>query len=314
MIKKVFKTTNQSTGRLRGTVQSVPDWEAIRSELDADSLLLSSQELNIEDDEIIKTYNNHGDKDHIPRTFDVPEAPFQTSTALLIQACEEGNSDRVKRLLVCGLDVHARSTDFMYRGFTAIHVAALYGLINIVEILLEYSANIDDEDLTGKRRPLHFAAGSRKRSMVKFLIRHGAQIDAKARNDVQPIHEASWSGSIEVLDALIEAGAPVDCSDSFRYQPLHWATTTTNQPDVINYLVRKNADVNAEISDGLRAIHLSCKTDSTNLTNLSTLLALGAKTDFDDGTESALVTAINSENTVAVEMLLRHGRGPKSPS
>lgn len=84
-----------------------------------------------------------------------------------------------------GLDVHARCTDVLYSGFTAVHVAALYGHINVVETLLNYAANLNEEDTTGKRQPLHFAAASRQRSMVRFLLRHGAQIDAKARNAVQ---------------------------------------------------------------------------------------------------------------------------------
>ena len=288
----------------------MPDWDPIRNELDADSLLPSSQEVSIVsrvDNKIIKPYNYLEDRSQGSQNFDDFNKLAGRSTALLIQACEKGNSVLVAQLLVSGLDVHARFTGFMYHGYTAIHVAALYGHINVVQTLLDNSAYVDEEDITGKRRPLHFAAASRQRPMVEFLIGQGAQIDAKARNAVQPIHQASWAGSIEVLDALIGAGAAIDCSDIFGYQPLHWAILTFHQPEVIRYLVNRNADVEAKTSDGSRAVHLTCRTESKNL---RTLLALGAKTDFDDGTDSALITAINSENQIAVEMLLKHGVDP----
>ena len=195
----------------------------------------------------------------------------------------------------------------MYSGLTAIHVAALYGHIDVVETLLKHDADVNGEDVTEKRRPLHLAAGSRQGYMARFLIRHGAQVDAKARNDVQPIHQASWSGSTEVLDALIEAGAPVDCSDGFGYQPLHWATMTSDQSEVIEYLVRKKADIEATTFDGSRAVHLTCRTDPANL---HTILSLGAKTEYDDETDSALITAINAKSKLAVETLLKHGVDP----
>ena len=285
----------------------VPNWENIRNELEADSLLLSSEEVSFKDDENIRPYSHHKGGFTSPQRFDASSIPAQSSTAVLIQACEQGNSVQVKRLLENGLDVHARFTEVMYSGFTAIHVAALCGHINVVEALLNLTANINEEDVMGKRRPLHFAAGSRRGPMVRFLIRQGAQVDAKARNAVQPVHEASWSGSIEALDALIKAGAAVDCSDRLGYQPLHWAIMSPNQPDIIRFLFRNKADIEAKTPGGFRAIHLTCRTDPTNF---STILALGAKTDYDDGTDSALITAVSSESKFAVEMLLRHGVDP----
>lgn len=223
MIKRVFKIGNRSRGERRDTAQPLLNWEAIRNELDADSLLLSSQEISIKDNETIKPYMS------------------------LVQACEQGNSVQANKLLVGGIDVHARLTGVMYSGYTAIHVAALYGHVDVVEILLKYSANIDEEDLTGKRRPLHFAAGGRQRAMVKFLIQKGAQIDAKACNAVQPIHEASWSGSIEILDALIEAGADISCPDRLGYKPSQWAVWSLNQSEVIRYLSNKKRNVEPKL-------------------------------------------------------------------
>ena len=307
MIKKIRRISAQSKGKLMEENRLAPSWEAIRNELDADSLLHSSQAVSIQGDKPIGPNTYHEDGDHSPQHSDTANILALRSTTSLIRACEQGDSVLVKNLLIGGLDIHAPFMGFMYFGYKAIHVAALYGHVNVVQTLLDYSANIEEKDATGERRPLHFAAGSRQTSMVTFLIGRGAQVDAKARNAVQPIHEASWSGSIEAIDALIGAGAALDCSDMLGYQPLHWATMIPNQPAVIKCLSNKKADVNAQTYNGLRAVHLTCRADATNL---GMLLTLGANTDYDDGTDPALITAVNSECKKAVEMLLRHGVDP----
>lgn len=287
--------------------QLAPNWEAIRPKLDADSLLHSSQEVSIKDDETITPYSHHEDRDHSTQVSNTPNIPAQKCTASLIRACEQGNSVAIKDLLFDGLDIHARFTGLIYSGYKAIHVAALYGHINVVQTLLDYTANVKEKDAVGERRPLHFAAGSRQTSMVRYLIACGAQVNAKARNAIQPIHEASWSGSVEAIDALLEAGAKISCPDWLGYQPLHWATLIPNQPAVIEYLSIKKADVNAQTNDGSRAVHLTCRADATNL---GMLLALGAKTNYDDGTDPTLITAVNSECKFAVELLLGHSEDP----
>lgn len=307
MIKKLFRVGVQSKEKARRMIQPIPNWEDIQSDLDADSLLSSSEEISVRDSETVRPYVHHQDGSHSLQGLDASSMPAPNLNEILLQACEQGDNVQAKRLLDRGVDVHARFTEFMYSGFTAIHVAALYGHIDVVETLLKYDADVNGEDVTERRRPLHLAAGSGQGSMARFLIRHGAQVDAKARNDVQPIHQASWSGSTEVLDALIEAGAAVDCSDGLGYQPLHWATMTSDQPEVIKYLVRKKADIEAMTSDGSRAVQLTCRADPANL---NTILSLGAKTDYDDGTDSALITAINAKSNLAVETLLKHGVNP----
>ena len=186
-------------------------------------------------------------------------------------------------------------------------MAAMHGHIQIVETLLGCGAMIDEEDTTSRWRPLHVAARSGQGAMVNFLIQNGAQIDARACDGIQPIHEASGSGSIEALDALIEAGATIDCSDRDECQPLHYATKVPRRSRVIGYLLRKGSDIEAQTSDGSRPLRLACISDPTNF---RTLIALGAKVDYNNGSESVLQTAISLEDNCAVEILLLHGADP----
>lgn len=49
MMKKIFNVKDHSKSQM--AIQAVPSWEAIRNELDAESLLLSSEDGSTKDDE-----------------------------------------------------------------------------------------------------------------------------------------------------------------------------------------------------------------------------------------------------------------------
>ena len=52
MIEKIFRERNKSRGKTREMSQPLPNWEAIGNELNEESLLLSSEDVCTEDDEI----------------------------------------------------------------------------------------------------------------------------------------------------------------------------------------------------------------------------------------------------------------------
>ena len=57
--------------------------------------------------------------------------------------------------------------------------------------------------------PMHVAAKWGKIKMVNLLMSKGANIEAKTRDGLTPLHCAARSGHHEVVDILIEKGAPI---------------------------------------------------------------------------------------------------------
>ena len=269
--------------------------------------LIAKFEGPINDNNIIRSHTSsesrHGFSEEVI-AIGVSGALFDSE---LIRTCEQGDSLQAKWLAVRGVDLHAHFKQGSYSGLTAIHVAVIHGHIDVVKALLSCGASIEEETASECRRPLHLAALTGQVSMTKYLIREGAQLDAKSQHGMQPIHDASWSGSVEILDALTAAGARVDCLDSFGRQPLHWAAMTPNQSDFIQCLVRKGADIEAKAFDGSRPLRLACTSDPTKL---RTLVDLGAMTDYDDGSESVLETAIEHDSKWALKILLSNGADP----
>lgn len=56
---------------------------------------------------------------------------------------------------------------------------------------------------------MHVAAKWGKIKMVNLLMSKGANIEAKTRDGLTPLHCAARSGHHEVVDILIERGAPI---------------------------------------------------------------------------------------------------------
>ena len=57
--------------------------------------------------------------------------------------------------------------------------------------------------------PLHVAAKWGKITLVTMLIEKGANIEAKTRDGLTPLHCAARSGHDAVVDLLLERGAPI---------------------------------------------------------------------------------------------------------
>lgn len=310
MIKELSKAKMGFKRKDTATVndQDITDWEAIRDRRERDSLLATSYEVSINDSPSINPHiYSQQSRPRLSVEDKITSLTGMTLNEELIWACRQGNYLQVKRLADWGVDLHASCKETQHSGLEGIHVAAMYGHIEVVKTLLGYGGMIEKEVTSNRWRPLHVAARSGHAAMVRFLIQQGAQINARACNGIQPIHEASRSGSIEVLDALIEAGAAIDCSNTHGFQPLHYATKVPNRSDVIRYLLEKGANIEAKTSNGSRPLRLACSSDPTNL---RTLISLGAEVHYDDGSESVIQAAIRFDSGWAVEILLVHGADP----
>jgi ankyrin repeat protein len=123
-----------------------------------------------------------------------------------------------------------------------LHVAAVHGRLEVVELLLERGASAtepNDRDVT----PLHYAAlrvhfmfpeadrghrvhaacGAEHRAIAELLIERGADIHAPSQMWGTPLHAAARGGNYDVAELLVERGAEVNATDKWGATPLHEA-------------------------------------------------------------------------------------------
>jgi len=84
--------------------------------------------------------------------------------------------------------------------------ACMAGDIPVLELLLEYGANIDLPDDDG-RTALHEAINYGKTEVVRFLIEKGANVNALTTVKTNALYMAEEKGNAEIIELLKKAGA-----------------------------------------------------------------------------------------------------------
>lgn len=165
---------------------------------------------------------------------------------LMHTAVTEGYANAVETLLAHGVPAGYYCD---WTGLSTIHLAASYGNKNVVKILVDYGADLEDKAVDDvcedHGSPLHHAAMSDVEGTVKLLLGLGADVHARDGRGRTPLHEAADGGSEIVISTLLQYGADVNSLCSGRQTPLH-AAAIRGEEDSIRILLKHGADIHAE--------------------------------------------------------------------
>lgn len=96
-----------------------------------------------------------------------------------------------------------------YSGVSALHLAVQKGSDDIIGMLIEAGADVNQKDLGSGRSPLHWAVESQSPQLVKLLIQGGANVDQPSYAGHTPLYCALHRHNKEV-QALLKAGGASD--------------------------------------------------------------------------------------------------------
>ena len=86
---------------------------------------------------------------------------------------------------------------------TSLHWAARAGALRCAKWLLNHGADVDAQTVAG-RTPLHMAGGP---GMLWLLAAEGADLNAQDSKGRTPLHQAMYGGALEKAEILIVLGA-----------------------------------------------------------------------------------------------------------
>jgi ankyrin repeat protein len=157
---------------------------------------------------------------------------------------------------------------YVYRGDTAMHVAAAAHQASLVRDLVSAGASVAAANRRGAR-PLHYAVdgtpGSARwdpvtqRDTVICLVELGADPDAVDRNGTSPLHRAVRNRCAAAVEALLDLGADPHLpngSGSTPIQLAHWTTgrggsgsahATAQREEIIGLLSDKRSAADAVV-------------------------------------------------------------------
>ena len=250
-----------------------------------------------------------------------------------------GNSTTVAELLRQGVDPNSVSEKCcLLPGTPAISCAACIESLEIVELLLNYSANVDKRDLSINGTALIWASRSGNLSVVQALVRNGANLDAKTIFKETSLLMAASRGHLDVVKYLVEQGADTQMQTRGGYTALQIAVIF-GHTEIVYFLRRQNPGtlkqrffeaidegnltfVRQAISDGItvdsrtdscgsivNATALICAAYTDQFEIVKLLLQNGATVDERDqnANRTAMIWAARAGNVEIVKMLLDAG-------
>lgn len=202
-----------------------------------------------------------------------PNAALPTGESVLMTASRTGRVDAVKTLLARGADVNAKQKS---KGQTALMWAVSERHAPVVGVLIEAGADVHARTEAGFS-PLLFAAREGDQAIAALLLEKGADVNQSAPDGSTPLLVATVRGHVPFALWLLDRGARADGEPAAAgFTPLHWASTrsegviTNDYPEapgewaalagipdrtqklaLINALLEKGADVNAQVSKDL---------------------------------------------------------------
>jgi hypothetical protein len=128
-------------------------------------------------------------------------------------------------------------------GLPAIHLAVILDRREIVKLLLDAGCDPNfrsqSESIGYKgETPLSQAACWGRFEIAEVLIKHNADVNARAERGVAPLHEAAYAEQLEVAHLLLEHGAEVNARDQQGHTPLSWRDDRAASAEMIELLRR----------------------------------------------------------------------------
>jgi ankyrin repeat protein len=126
-------------------------------------------------------------------------------------------------------------------------VAARHGHVDILSLLLEHGADVDDRN-TGQT-PLYRASQYGRLEAGQFLLDRGADINSHSSVGLTPLSIAANYGQVELAQMLLERGARINEPSDGGDTPLHWAVYG-GEIQAVRLLLEHGADVNLREKSG----------------------------------------------------------------
>ncbi len=150
------------------------------------------------------------------------------------------------------------------QGFTALHVAAANGHVDIISLLLKLGASISSKDFT-KATALHHASMNGHSGAVELLLSAGVPVDAQEEKGATALHLAAARGHVAVAKLLIEKGkANVDAKDWRETRPVHYAASHGHL-EMFQLLKQSGSSLELRDRDSRALLHFVCHSGSADL-------------------------------------------------
>ena len=157
----------------------------------------------------------------------------------MFMAAQRGDVEKVRTLLEKGADINYK--DDIVLGHTPLTIAAAWGHTEVVSLLLDHGASVDQQNEDGVSA-LQCAASTTKSEMVKLLLDRKADVNHRDKIGRTPLFDAACSKCPpENARLLLAKGADINATDNKGKTAFYYAKANANQ-GVMEVLVKAGAN------------------------------------------------------------------------
>ena len=156
------------------------------------------------------------------------------ATSAIVNAARQGDAARVEALLQEGHSGDSRSLD------AALLAASLQGHADVVRVVLGHGAQVNARDSRGQS-PLYLASWKGHRTAAETLLDGGAEVDAREQNGWTPLMIGSAEGFSNIVEFLLERGANPNLRNVYGRTALHYAAMY-GYSNIVERLLTHGAD------------------------------------------------------------------------
>lgn len=171
---------------------------------------------------------------------------------LLGRLVRNGQIAGVRAFLEAGADPNTKVQNLGSGGWdTLLTLASSASHAEIVKLLIEKGADVNERTNEGGGTPLMRGASSGNLGIVRMLLEKGADLHARA-GEYTALRYAAFGGHADILKLLVEKGG--DLGEKTNGRTLLMGAAREGQVDAVRFLIEKGLDVNAKDNNGTTAL------------------------------------------------------------
>lgn len=193
-----------------------------------------------------------------------PSAISEEASIDIHKSCKIGNMRELNQWLSLGVDLNQKDEN----GYAPLHYACEYGHEDVIRKLLDRKAKVNLLTKTTLLSPMACLVLGRlndrlsEPEMVRIigtLKMAGGDINATSEEAVPPVKAIVSQGNMELLDFFMSLHVHIFVVDSDKRSMLHHIALNPNANSlaIVELLVKRGLDVNAQDCDGNTPLHLA---------------------------------------------------------
>ncbi|KAI4243700.1 MAG: hypothetical protein L6R40_003313 [Gallowayella cf. fulva] len=199
------------------------------------------------------------------------------------------------------------------KGASSLHVAAWFGLAEVIPILLQRGLDVNSQDPAGGQTPLMFACRRGHASVVAILLDQGATVNTRNNAESTALFEAVCENHAEVVAILLRR-PELQVNEAHFHNaertPLMFAVKDGYADIVCQLLDDQRTDVNKKAVDGSTALSIAAKS-GTSISVKYLLEHASIDVDaVDQNGSTALIHATIWKHEEIIDQLLTAGANP----